>query len=192
MPRSPTAAAIRPRVRTGVGHMAANERIFVGLGANLGAAAQAVLQAAAQLGELPGTRRVALSSLYCSAPVDAGGPDYVNAVAELRSELEPLEMLAALQSLEQSHGRTRPFPNAPRTLDLDLLLYGAREHHDERLVLPHPRLTQRAFVLVPLLELAPDGRCADGRSYAEALAGLQGQRLERWTAPPFAADTLGP
>lgn len=171
--------------------MAANERIFVGLGANLGAAAPTVLQAAAELAKLARTRRVALSSLYRSAPVGAGGPDYVNAVAELRSELEPLELLAALQALEQAHGRTRPFPNAPRTLDLDLLVYGAREQHDERLVLPHPRLAQRAFVLVPLLELAPDGRCADGRSYVEALAGLQDQRLERWPAPPSAADTLG-
>ncbi len=171
--------------------LAANERIFVGLGANLGTAAPTVLQAAAELGQLSRTRRVALSSLYRSAPVDADGPDYVNAVAELRSELEPLELLAALQALEQAHGRTRPFRNAPRTLDLDLLAYGIREHHDERLVLPHPRLSQRAFALVPLLELAPDGRCADGRSYAEALSSLRDQRLERLVEAPWRASPSG-
>ena len=159
--------------------MAADERIFVGLGANLGAAASTLRRAAAALGGLAQTRRIALSSMYRSAPVDATGPDYLNAVAELRSELEPLQLLAALQALEQAHGRTRPFPNAPRTIDLDLLFYGARVHHDDRLILPHPRLCERAFVLAPLLELAPDGLCADGRSFAEAFASLQDQRLER-------------
>jgi len=149
------------------------------MGANLGAAASTLRRVAAELGGLAQTRRIALSSMYRSAPVGASGPDYVNAVAELRSELEPLQLLAALQSLEQAHGRTRPFPNSPRTLDLDLLFYGAREHHDDRLILPHPRLAERAFVLAPLLELAPDGQCADGRSFAEALASLQDQRLER-------------
>ncbi len=159
--------------------MAADERIFVGIGANLGAAASTVLRAATELDRLAHTRRIGLSSMYRSAPVDASGPDYVNAVAELRSELEPLQLLAALQSLEQAHGRTRPFPNAPRTLDLDLLFYGARKHDDERLILPHPRWAERAFVLAPLLELAPEGRGADGRSFAEAFASLQDQRLER-------------
>lgn len=172
--------------------MAADERIFVGLGANLGAAAPTVRHAAAELGGLAGTRLVALSSLYRSAPVSAGGPDYVNAVAELRSELEPLRLLDALQALEQAHGRTRPFPNAPRTLDLDLLIYGLREHQDDRLTLPHPRLAARAFVLAPLLELAAGGRCADGRSFAQALASVQDQRIERLPDGPLPPFTLGP
>lgn len=163
--------------------MAGHERIFVGIGANLGAAASTVRRAATELNAVSRTRLVAASSLYRSAPVDASGPDYINAVAELRSELEPLALLAALQLIEQAHGRTRPFQNAPRTLDLDLLFYGVREHRDNRLVLPHPRVAERAFVLVPLLELAPDGVWADGRSFAQALAtlldGVQPQRIER-------------
>lgn len=163
--------------------MAGHERIFVGIGANLGAALATVRRAATELNAVSRTKLVAASSLYRSAPVDASGPDYINAVAELRSELEPLELLAALQVIEQAHGRTRPFQNAPRTLDLDLLFYGAREHRDNRLVLPHPRVAERAFVLAPLLELAPDGRWADGRSFVTALAtvldGVPHQRIER-------------
>lgn len=163
--------------------MAGHERIFVGIGANLGAAAATVRRAVIELNAVARTQLVAASSLYRSAPVDASGPDYINAVAELRSELEPLELLAALQVIEQAHGRTRRFQNAPRTLDLDLLFYGAREHRDERLVLPHPRVAERAFVLAPLLELAPDGVWADGRSFAQAFATVQGsvqhQRIER-------------
>jgi 2-amino-4-hydroxy-6-hydroxymethyldihydropteridine diphosphokinase len=135
-------------------------RIFVGLGANVGADFEVVVarvrQALRELDSLPGTRRVAASSLYRSAPVDASGPPFVNAVAELRSELGPLDLLDALQALEQRHGRQRPYHHAPRTLDLDLLLHGPQQLCTPRLVLPHPRLHQRAFVLLPLLELAPE------------------------------------
>lgn len=155
------------------------ERVFVGLGANLGDPRATVAQALQELEALPGTRLVAASKLYCSAALDAQGPDFVNAVAELSTALTPRELLRALLAIEHRHGRQRPYRNAPRTLDLDLLFYGAREHHDDRLLLPHPRLAERAFVLAPLLELAPDGLCADGRSFAEALASLQDQRLER-------------
>lgn len=135
--------------------MTAGERVFVGLGANLGDA-RATLEAAAQaLAALPQTQWVGLSPTYRSAPVDAQGPDFFNAVAELRSELEPEALLAQLHLIEQRHGRVRPYPNAPRTLDLDLLLFGARVLHSASLTLPHPRLHQRAFVLLPLLDLAP-------------------------------------
>ena len=134
----------------------AGERIFVGLGANLGDAAATVQAAFDALDALPGTHCVARSSLYRTAPVDAAGPDYINAVAELRSMLEPELLLAALQSVEARFGRERPYRHAPRTLDLDLLLYGVRRIATPTLSLPHPRLHERAFVVTPLAEIAPD------------------------------------
>ena len=159
--------------------MTGAERVFVGLGANLGDAAASVRAALAQLGELPQTRLIAASSLYRSAPLDAAGPDYINAVAELRTSLAPEALLAELQALEQRHGRQRPYHHAPRTLDVDLLLYGERSVATSALTLPHPRLHLRAFVLSPLAELAPAWRLADGRAVAAALAALPDQRIER-------------
>jgi 2-amino-4-hydroxy-6-hydroxymethyldihydropteridine diphosphokinase len=97
-----------------------------------------------------------VSSFFCSAPVDAEGPAFINAVAELATPLEPIELLSALQAIEHAHGRQRPYRHAPRTLDLDLLLHGQRLAASPALTLPHPRLHQRAFVLRPLLEIAPD------------------------------------
>ncbi|HRM93720.1 MAG TPA: 2-amino-4-hydroxy-6-hydroxymethyldihydropteridine diphosphokinase, partial [Alicycliphilus sp.] len=97
---------------------------WIGLGANLGDARAALRSAVQAMATLPGTRLLRVSSLYRSAPVDAGGPDYLNAVAELDTTLAPLELLHALQRIEQAAGRERPYRNAPRTLDLDLLLYG--------------------------------------------------------------------
>ena len=156
-----------------------DERIFVGLGANLGDARATVLQALAKLAALPGTRRIAASPLYGTVPVDAQGPDFVNAVAELRSTLAPGALLAALQAIEQAHGRQRPYLNAPRTLDLDLLLHGQRVLHTPALTLPHPRLHQRAFVLRPLLDLAPDLVHPTLGPLAPHLAALGGQVIER-------------
>ena len=128
---------------------------FVGLGANLGDARQAVQQALIDLAHLPHSELLAASRLYRSAPVAAAGPDYVNAVAELRTSLSAPALLDALQALEHAAGRQRPYPNAPRTLDLDLLLYGEARIDSARLTVPHPRWCQRAFVLRPLAELAP-------------------------------------
>lgn len=159
--------------------MSARERIFVGLGANLGDAVASVRAALAQLDSLPGTSLVAASALYRSAPLDATGPDYVNAVAELRTELEPEALLAQLQLLEQRFGRQRPYHHAPRTLDLDLLFYGDRRIDGPTLTVPHQRAHQRAFVLAPLAELAPAWRLADGRSVTETLATLADQRTAR-------------
>lgn len=134
-----------------------SSRAYVGLGANLGADIGATLtQAALSLAALPGTRVAALSSVWRSAPVDAGGPDFLNAVAALETVLAPLELLDALQAIELAHGRERPYRNAPRTLDLDLLLHGDVALDTPRLTLPHPRLRERAFVLRPLLEIAPE------------------------------------
>ena len=165
--------------------MAADERIFVGLGANLGDAVASVQAAFAHLAHLgrfgagPPTSLVAASGLYRSAPLDAAGPDYVNAVVELRSGLEPLVLLAQLQTVELSFGRQRPYRHAPRTLDLDLLFYGERQLAGPVLTLPHPRAHQRAFVLAPLAELAPDWRMADGRSVVQALAALAADPAQR-------------
>ena len=147
---------------------------WIGLGANLGERAGTLRMALAALAALPGTRLLRVSSLYRSAPVDAGGPDYLNAVAEMATELPPHDLLAALQAIERAAGRERPYRNAPRTLDLDILLYGDLRLDSATLMLPHPRLHERAFVLLPLAELAPD------RVLPQWLAGVEGQAIERW------------
>ncbi|MDE2607150.1 MAG: 2-amino-4-hydroxy-6-hydroxymethyldihydropteridine diphosphokinase [Burkholderiales bacterium] len=145
---------------------------FVGIGANLGDAQRTVREAIAALGTLPATRLVRASRLYRSAPVDAGGPDFINAVAEVETRLGAMELLAQIQGLEQAAGRERPYRNAPRTLDLDLLLYGDARIESAALTVPHPRLRERAFVLLPLSEIAPQ-RVADAD-----LAAVAGQRIE--------------
>jgi len=128
---------------------------YVGLGANLGEAAQSVRDAIASLGRLPQTTLIRHSSLYRSSPIESSGPDYVNAVAELATSLSAPELLSQLQRLEHAAGRERPFRNAPRTLDLDLLLYGSARIESATLTVPHPRMSQRGFVLIPLAEIAP-------------------------------------
>jgi len=128
----------------------------LGVGANLGDPRTAVRKAIEDLAQLPGTVTVAVSSLYRSAPLDADGPDYVNAVVQVRTALSPDALLAALQAIEQQAGRERPYRNAPRTLDLDILLYGEHRLDRDDLQIPHPRMWQRAFVVLPLAEIAPD------------------------------------
>jgi 2-amino-4-hydroxy-6-hydroxymethyldihydropteridine diphosphokinase len=128
---------------------------FISLGANLGEPLLAVRAALESLGTAPGVRLVNASSLYRTAPQDSSGPDYINAVAEVTTTLCAPALLDALQAIEQGAGRERPYRNAPRTLDLDLLLYGAGRIDSPRLSVPHPRLWQRAFVLLPLAEIAP-------------------------------------
>lgn len=130
-------------------------RAFVGVGANLGDAQATVRAALLALGRLPDTQCIATSSLYRSAPVEATGPDFINAVAELRSTLPAPVLLHELQAIERAFGRVRSVRNAPRTLDLDLLLHGEQEMHSDTLTLPHPRLHLRAFVLLPLAEIDP-------------------------------------
>jgi len=128
----------------------------LGVGANLGDPRAAVRKAIEDFAQLPSTVTVAVSSLYGSAPLDADGPDYVNAVVQVRTALGPDALLAALQAIEQQAGRERPYRNAPRTLDLDILLYGEHSVDREDLQIPHPRMWQRAFVVLPLAEIAPD------------------------------------
>lgn len=149
---------------------------YVGMGANLGQARQTLEAAAAELAATPGVQDLELARFYRTAPVDAGGPDYTNTVARLRCTLSALELLDRLQAIELEHGRTRLYRNAPRTLDLDLLLYGDASISHERLTVPHPRMHERAFVLVPLAELAPGLRLAQG-SLSDLLARVGDQDI---------------
>ena len=159
--------------------MAARVRAWISLGANLGDARAAVLGASAELTALPASRLIAQSSLYRSAPVDATGPDFVNAVAGIDTALSATDLLAALQTIEQRHGRARGERNAPRTLDLDLLLHGEAVIDTPALTLPHPRLHERAFVLLPLAEVAPDLVVPGRGAVRELLRGLGAQAIER-------------
>ena len=130
---------------------------FVALGANLDDPRSQVLQALEELDRLPGSRVVSRSSLYRTAPVGyLDQPDFINAVARLETALDARPLLDALLDLELRHGRRRSLPNSPRTLDLDLLMYADRVMREDGLTLPHPRLHERAFVLAPLAEIAPD------------------------------------
>ena len=128
---------------------------YVGVGSNLGDALHNVSAALAALHHLPQTKLHSHSSLFRSAPIDATGDDFINAVARVDSQLSAESLLAELQKIELSFGRERPFRNAPRTLDLDLLLYGDVKIATDILVVPHPHMTTRAFVILPLLELDP-------------------------------------
>ncbi|MCX7192096.1 MAG: 2-amino-4-hydroxy-6-hydroxymethyldihydropteridine diphosphokinase [Proteobacteria bacterium] len=130
---------------------------FIGLGSNLGESGEQLRCALADIGVLPGTRLLAQSSLYRSAPIGfLDQPDFVNAVAKIETSLTPQALLAALLHIEQHYGRERAFHNAPRTLDLDVLLYDDLQLHEHGLTIPHPQMHRRAFVLLPLLEIAPD------------------------------------
>ena len=131
-------------------------QVCVAFGANLGEAQATVLQAIQDVGALANTQLQIASSLYDSAPYEAIGPEFVNAVAMYDTDLPPLELLDALQNLETIAGRERPFLNAPRTLDLDIIFYGDVALDSPRLTLPHPRWQERAFVLVPLAEISPE------------------------------------
>jgi len=146
---------------------------YVGIGANLGDAAGALRTAFDALARLPATSLVQRSCVYRSAPVGTDGPDYLNAVAALATRLAPLDLLAALQAIENAAGRTRPWRWAPRTLDLDLLLYGQERIDLPTLTVPHPRMQERAFVLLPLAEIAP------WVVTATALQAVSGQTLAR-------------
>jgi 2-amino-4-hydroxy-6-hydroxymethyldihydropteridine diphosphokinase len=153
---------------------------YVGVGSNLDGPQRQVVQALGELAGIPATRVVGRSSLYRSAPIGhTAQPEFVNAVAALDTALDPEALLGELQAIEARHGRCRSFPNAPRTLDLDLLLYDDAEHRSARLTLPHPRMHERAFVLKPLVELEP-GITIPGRGRGrDLLAACAGQRVEK-------------
>ncbi|MDP3138832.1 MAG: 2-amino-4-hydroxy-6-hydroxymethyldihydropteridine diphosphokinase [Burkholderiaceae bacterium] len=157
------------------GERAARDEVsaWIALGANLGDAPATLKQAIAAIARLPLCRMVRASSLYRSAPVDATGPDFINAVVEISTGLTAPDLLDALQAIETTAGRERPYRNAPRTLDLDLLLYGDARIESEHLRVPHPRMAQRAFVLVPLAQIAPQ------RVDAALLRQVAHQAIER-------------
>ena len=153
-------------------------RAYIGLGANLGDAMGALRSALSCIGRLAQTELLATSPFYRSAPVDAGGPDYTNAVAAITTHLDAHALLDRLQAIETEHGRERPFVNAPRSLDLDLLLYGEQVIHSKRLCVPHPRMHQRAFVLRPLADLAPNLHVPGHGPVGQLLAALTDQPIE--------------
>lgn len=153
---------------------------YVGLGANLGKPRRQVEQALRELEGIPRTRVVKASSLYRSAPVGyANQPEFVNAVALLETELTATRLLAELQAIEARHGRSRSFANAPRTLDLDLLLFGDEIIAEPGLLVPHPRMHERAFVLQPLLEIAPQASVPGRGKAADLLRHCSNQQVER-------------
>jgi len=148
-------------------------RAYVGLGSNLGDRAAYLLLGLSALSRLPKTHLLRLSPVYETDPVGPPQPPYLNMVAELETELSPKELLAEMLRVEKALGRERRERWGPRTLDLDLLLYGDLVLEEEGLSVPHPRLHERAFVLVPLLDLLPEGRHPLlGQSFAELLASL--------------------
>lgn len=149
----------------------------IGLGANLGDARQAVQDAMQAIAAFEHCQLHAASPLYRSAPVDSSGPDYVNAVMQIRTRLSAPALLDRLHQLERGAGRKRPYRNAPRTLDLDILLYGHARIDSPRLTVPHPRMRQRAFVLRPLADIAPQWVSSHD------LQAVAGQALERIGAP---------
>ncbi len=148
---------------------------LVAIGANLGDARASVVQAMEALGQLPRTRVVQASALYRTAPWQAQGPDFINAVVKLETALTAPDLLLALQALEQAAGRERPYPHAPRTLDLDVLMYGEATLDSPCLTVPHPRWRERAFVVCPLRDVSPE------RVSEALLTSLAGQPIERLT-----------
>ncbi len=153
---------------------------YVGLGANIGEPQRQLQSAFMALDRLPETRVTARSGLYRSAPLgNPDQPEFLNAVARLETELSPEALLQSLQEIELRHGRQRPFAGAPRTLDLDLLLYGDLAVDSPRLAVPHPRMHERAFVLKPLAEIAPDIAIPGKGKARDLLAGCAHQAIER-------------
>lgn len=157
-----------------------NHKAYIGLGSNMADPVAQVREALDELAHLPLSRLLAVSSLYRSAPVGRlDQPDFINAVALIETALTPQDLLKSLLEIEHYHGRVREYRDGPRTLDLDILLYDDLQCGDAHLTLPHPRMHQRAFVLQPLWEIAPDCRLAGHGTLAELLKECSGQQLER-------------
>ncbi len=155
---------------------------FIALGSNLGDPAQQIRSALRALAALPETRLVRQSSFYRNPP--EGGlaqPEFVNAAAQIETRADPRELLDRLLEIERAHGRARDFPNAPRTLDLDVVLYGDRVVREPGLTIPHPRMLERAFVLVPLAEIAPDAAVPGRGRVADLAARLDASALVKLT-----------
>jgi 2-amino-4-hydroxy-6-hydroxymethyldihydropteridine diphosphokinase len=160
--------------------IATSHTAYIGLGSNMAEPVAQIRKALDELARLPSSHLLAFSSLYRTAPVGKlDQPDFINAVALIETGLPPHDLLKALLEIEQGHGRVREYRNGPRTLDLDILLYDDLHCSDCHLTLPHPRMHQRAFVLRPLFEIAPDCRNSGYGAIAELLRACSGQQLER-------------
>jgi 2-amino-4-hydroxy-6-hydroxymethyldihydropteridine diphosphokinase len=164
-------------------------RVFVALGSNLSgnldSPASQVIQGFQSINDLPKTKLIKTSSLYQSAPFgydaaqSSAQPDFINAVAEISTQLSPEKLLEALLKIELEAGRERPFANAPRVLDLDLLLYDDLVLHTKKLTLPHPRMHERGFVLLPLAEIAPDLVIPNGGNVVKLALAHQNQGIKK-------------
>ena len=153
---------------------------FIGLGSNLGEPSDQLRLAISDIDQLPDTRVLASSAFYRSAPIGyLDQPDFVNAVIKIETRLAPRQLLSAMLGIERLHGRERTFSNAPRTLDLDVLLYGDMQIDEPGLAIPHPHMHRRAFVLQPLLEIEPDCMIPSVGSVHQALQGCLDQILEK-------------
>ena len=159
-------------------------RAFIALGSNLNgdldSPASQVIRGLEHIEKLVKTKLVKASSLYLTAPVGYNNqPDFINAVAEISTELSPLELLDAILNIEHLAGRERPFANAPRVLDCDLLLYDDVKMHTEKLTLPHPRMFERSFVLLPLAEIAPNLTAPSGENIVKLALAHQNQGIQK-------------
>ncbi|PLZ03268.1 2-amino-4-hydroxy-6-hydroxymethyldihydropteridine diphosphokinase [Burkholderia sp. WAC0059] len=156
---------------------------YLGLGANLGDARQALKDAVVCLAQQCAVTVLAKSGIYRTAPIDAGGDDFYNCVVKLETSLSARALLELCQRVEHHFGRERPFRNAPRTLDIDILLYGEHAIAEPDLIVPHPRLAERAFALVPLVEIAPDLVIPGHGAASALLPDVAAQRIEKIKPP---------
>ena len=153
---------------------------FIALGSNLEDPTIQIQQAFIELNELPDTRLIKHSSLYITAPMGrVDQPDFINAVAQIETSKTPHDLLSALLAIEHQHKRVREEINAPRTLDLDILMYDDLQCQDPGLTLPHPRISQRAFVLQPLIEICPESTIPGQGNAKDLLAACKDQRVEK-------------
>ena len=161
---------------------------YVALGANLGDARATLRDAVHELAALDSVSLRQISALYRTAPIDATGPDFFNAVVAIDTRLDAAQLLAALHAIEARHGRERASRNAPRTLDLDLLMHGTGQSHSPQLLLPHPRMHQRAFVLRPLADIAPRLLIPGAGRVEDLLASVADQAIT-FVADPWMDDS---
>lgn len=154
-------------------------KAYIGLGGNLGDTRQILTDAVVCLSQFPAISIQSRSCFYISTPIDAPGGDYINNVVSIDTELEPLSLLRICQMVEQRFGRERPYEKAPRTLDIDILIYDNVSHNTPELILPHPRMTERMFVLLPLLEIDGEIELPTHGKLKDKLPGLSWQKISR-------------
>lgn len=154
-------------------------KAFIGFGGNIGDTRQLITDAIVCLAQRSELHILAKSCFYQSAPVEALGGDYINAVIEIETQLTPYGLLHVCQAIEQEFGRERPYANAPRTLDLDILFYEGVTQNETELMLPHPKIIERSFVLLPLLEIAPDFFLPNFGQLKAYLPKVAHQRIEK-------------